>query len=80
MCIRDRIAALAVLPGLVGLIAVVSIGLFFWLLVNFIAVLHGFRSLGMVFLMTLASGSAIAFLLALVLTSLGLVPDMGIAQ
>jgi len=75
-----QIAALAVLPGLIGLIAVVSIGLFFWLLVNFIAVLHGFRSLGMVFLMTLASGSAIAFLLALVLTSLGLVPDMGIAQ
>ncbi len=72
-----QVIVIVAMPAFIGLIAVISIGVFFWLLVNFIAVLHGFTSLGMVFLMTLGSGFSIIFLLSLVLTLLGLVPDPG---
>lgn len=41
--------ALIVFPPLSLLVQVVSLALFFWLLVNFIAELHGFRNLGQVF-------------------------------
>jgi hypothetical protein len=45
--------------------------LFLWLLTNFTAVLHGFSSLFMVFLMILVSGFGIAFGLSLILTLIG---------
>ena len=47
------------------------LSLFFWLLVNFIAVLHGFQSTGMVFVMTIVSFITIIFVLSIVLTILG---------
>lgn len=72
-----QLAALVLLPPVAGLVTLLAIGLFFWLLVNFIAVLHGFTSLGMVFVMTLFSGVALLFALSLVLTLLGLVPEAG---
>jgi hypothetical protein len=40
--------------------------------VNFIAVLHGFTSLGMVFVATLASAFALLFAFSIVLSILGL--------
>ena len=39
-----QIAALVILPGLAEVIALASIGLTLWILPNFIAELHGFRS------------------------------------
>jgi hypothetical protein len=50
---------LFVLPPLAGLITIIAIALYIWLLVNFIAVLHGFTSLGMVFVATLMSAFAL---------------------
>jgi len=47
-------------------------GLFFWLLVNFIAALHGFTSLGMILVATILSAFGIIFGLSLILTLLGL--------
>ncbi len=67
-----QVAALVVLPGLAAIITIAALGLFFWLLTNFIAVLHGFTSLGMVFAMTLVSLVGIIFAMSLVLALLGL--------
>ena len=66
-----QIATLFILPPVAGLITIVAIALYVWLLVNFIAVLHGFTSLGMVFVATLLSGFALLFAFSLVLTLLG---------
>ncbi|MEL6518574.1 MAG: Yip1 family protein [Pseudomonadota bacterium] len=63
--------SILILPPFAGLIGIAALVLFFWLLTNFIAVLHGFGSLAQVFIMVLVSGFAIAFLFSLVLTILG---------
>ena len=70
-----QLAAMVILPPLAGLITLLAVGLFLWLLVNFIATLHGFTSLGMVFVMTILSAFAILFLLSLVLTILGITSE-----
>ena len=70
-----QLFAVALVPPLLGTITIVALVLFVWLLVNFIAVLHGFTSLGMVFVMTVMGGFTILFFLSLTLTLLGLVPD-----
>ncbi len=67
-----QIATLFILPPVAGLITIVAIALYVWLLVNFIAVLHGFTSLGMVFVATLLSAFALLFAFSLVLSLLGL--------
>lgn len=67
-----QIFLLLTAPLVAGLVTIVALGLFFWLLVNFIAVLHGFPSVGMVFFMTLVSFVSILFLLSLVLSVLGI--------
>jgi cysteine desulfurase/selenocysteine lyase len=67
-----QIATLFVLPPLAGLITIIAIALYLWLLVNFIAVLHGFTSLGMVFVTTLLSAFALLFVFSLILAVLGL--------
>jgi hypothetical protein len=56
---------LAIIAGIVGLV------LFMWLLTNFIAVIHGFRSLGQVFVMILVSMFVLAFILSILLTLFG---------
>ena len=68
--------AMLVLPPVAGLIGVAALVIFFWLLTNFIAVLHGFRSLAQVFVMILVSGFTIAFFFSLVLTLLGVTMPM----
>lgn len=70
-------ALLLVMPGLAGIVTVAGLLLFLWLLTNFIAVLHGFNSLFMVFLMILMSAFGIAFALTLVLSILGVVVPGG---
>lgn len=67
-----QLLALVILPPLAGLITVLAMGLFFWLLVNFIATLHGFQSLGMIFVMVVLSAFGIIFALSLILTLLGI--------
>lgn len=69
-----QLVALLLMPPVAQIITVLGIGLFLWLLVNFIAVVHGFTSLGSVFVMTIVSTVAILFLLSLALTILGLNP------
>jgi len=63
--------AMFVLPALAGLIGIAGFVLFFWLLTNFVAELHGFQSLAQVFLMILLSMVGIAFVLSLVLSIIG---------
>jgi hypothetical protein len=73
LCVQVlQIAAMVVLPPVAGLITILAIALFFWLLTNFIAVLHGFQSLGMVFVTTLLAAFGLLVLLSMVLSMLGL--------
>ncbi len=60
-----------VAPILAELIAVGGLVLFLWLMTNFVAVLHGFRSLGLVFVMILMSAFALTFAISLLLTLFG---------
>lgn len=72
-----QLVLLLIAPPFAAMVTVVAIGLFFWVLVNFIAVLHGFQSVGMVFVMTLVSFIGILFALSIVLTILGVTLDTG---
>lgn len=63
--------SLLILPPLASIIGMLSLVLFLWLLTNFVAVLHGFRSLGQVFVMILVSAFGFAFVTTLVLAILG---------
>lgn len=67
-----QFVALILVPVLGGLIGLASIALFMWLLVNFVAVIHGFTSLGLVFAGVLISAFGILFAMSLVLAMLGL--------
>lgn len=75
-----QVVFLLVLPGVVGLIGLLSVGLMLWLLTNFIAVLHGFRSLMAVFMMILATTFALSFVLVLLLALFGVSPPMEISH
>lgn len=69
--------AFVLLPPLGVILGYVGVVLFLWLLTNFVAVLHGFNSLGLVFAMILLSAFGLAFVFSLVLAGLGLVPAGG---
>ena len=56
-----QLAAMLVVPPVAGLITILAMGLFFWLLVNFIATLHGFSSLGLIFVMTILTAFGFVF-------------------
>ena len=73
LCIQVvQLVAMVIIPPVAGLITILAMGLFFWLLVNFIAALHSFTSLGMIFVATILSAFGIIFGLSLILTLLGL--------
>lgn len=67
-----QFAAMILLPPLASLIGVVGFVLFFWLLTNFVAELHGFASLGKVFLMVIVSMLGVAFGLSVLLSIIGI--------
>ena len=67
-----QIAAMMIAQPLADVIGLAGLVLFLWLLTNFVAVLHGFHSLGLVFVMILASALGMVFLLSLVLSILGI--------
>lgn len=69
-----QIVALLVLPPLAGLVLVLAIGLFFWLTVGFVQALHGFSNPFLVLFGTLGALLAAAFVISLVLVSLGFEP------
>lgn len=67
-----------VLPPLSGILAIIVLVLFFYLLTMFTAELHGFESPGMVFAMIIATMIAMAFSITLLLTLFGItfLPEM----
>lgn len=67
-----QLVLLFIAPPLANLISFASIVLFFWLLSNFVAELHGFQSVTRVFLMVLVSLFGIAFGLSILLTLIGI--------
>lgn len=67
-----QVVALVIVPPLAGLIFLAALGLFLWILTEFVAVLHEFKSRAQVFIMIVVSAFTIAFLASIVLTILGL--------
>lgn len=65
-------AAMLILPPLASMIGIAGFVLFFWLLTHFVAELHGFTSLGQVFVMIVVSLLALVFGLSLILTLIGI--------
>lgn len=63
-----QLLAYAVLPILADLVGLATLGLFFWLLSNFVAELHGFRSPLVVFVGILLAVFAMVVVLTLLLT------------
>lgn len=64
---------MAILAALVGL---VSIGLFIWLLLNFVAELHKFDGIGQAIAVTILSFILTTFVLISLISTLGLLPVM----
>ena len=54
-------------PGVAGMIGLVSLGVYLWLMTVFIAELHGFVARGMVFLVMVLTALAAGFLLAVLM-------------
>ena len=72
-----QIAAIAIgLSVLADIVSLASIPLFFWLMAQFVTVLHGFSSVWKTFWAIIMFLIAFAFLLSLVVTSFGFVPMM----
>lgn len=72
VCIQVvQTAFMLILPTVGSLLGIVGLVLFLWLLTNFVAVIHGFRSLGQVFVMILVSMFVMAFALSILLTLAG---------
>jgi len=63
---------LFVLPAIASLIGVFGVGLFFWLLSHFVAVLHGFPSVLKTFAGIVASMVGIVFGMSLIMSILGI--------
>ena len=62
-----QIVALVVIPPVAAMINIAGLGLFFWLLTNFIAELHGFTALRAVFGAVVVTIVCVAFLMVIVL-------------
>jgi len=71
-----QLVALVILPPVSVLIGVLSMVLFLWLLTNFVAVLHGFESLGKVFAAIMLSAFGLAVVLVIILNILGIAPQI----
>ena len=72
VCIQVvQTALMLIVPPFASLLGIAGLVLFMWLLTNFIAVIHGFRSLGQVFVMILVSLFVLAFVLSILLSIAG---------
>ena len=65
-----QLVALYVLPPLAGLIGLVSILLFFWLLTHFVTEVHGFATPVLVLIGIILTGFAVSFVLAFAMISI----------
>ncbi len=75
-----QIAALLFVPPLAGLIFIAALGIFLWILTEFVCVLHEFKSRGQVFAMIIVSAFTIAFFASILLTLLGLGVPMPVGE
>lgn len=66
-----------VFPPFAFIVLLAATGLFFWMLVNFIAELHGFASLLAVFGVVIVAAAVLYFILLQVILSLGLAGPIG---
>ncbi|MBU2956781.1 Yip1 family protein [Paracoccus sp. 1_MG-2023] len=64
------------LPGLAGVLGMLSVALFLWLTVQFAKSLHGFTSAPKVLLVMFATLLAMGFVLSFLAAALGLMPEM----
>jgi hypothetical protein len=69
-----QLVALVILPPFAGIVTILAIALFFWLLTGFVQALHGFQSRLMVLFGVLGSMFAAAFVVSFVLILLGVDP------
>lgn len=69
-----QIASLLILPPLSLMISIASLVLFFWLMVQFTAALHGLSELGRVFLALVVGFVAVLFLVAVLAGIFGFTP------
>jgi hypothetical protein len=67
-----QLILLIALPVAAPIVEIGSLFIFLWLLVNFVAEMHGFRSLGLVFLGVIITFVVAVFALSLLLVSLGM--------
>lgn len=75
-----QLVATGLAPSLAGIIGLVGFVLFLWLMTNFIAELHGFRSLGLVFagmaLTAVATGLVVGLVVVVLLGPEALTPNV----
>ena len=71
LLVAVQIVVMLVLPMLAPVIEIASVLLFLWLLVNFVAEMHGFRSLGLVFLGVIMTFVGAVIALSILMLSLG---------
>ncbi|MBD1205843.1 MAG: Yip1 family protein [Rhodobacteraceae bacterium] len=71
LLVAVQIVVMLLLPMLAPVIEIGGVLLFLWLLVNFVAEMHGFRSLGLVFLGVILTFVGAVFALSLLMMSLG---------
>lgn len=69
-----QIVALVVIPPVFGVITLLALAVFMWLLTNFVLVLHGFTSAMKVFVGIIFSFFGVVMVLAFLLTLLGFGP------
>ncbi|WP_114964260.1 YIP1 family protein [Alkalilacustris brevis] len=73
-----QVLALLLLPPFAGMLGILGMVLFLWLLTNFVAELHGFESLGKVFGVILLTAIGLGFVVTVLMAILGLAPpEMG---
>jgi hypothetical protein len=69
-----QLVALLILPPLAGLVTILAVALFFWLITGFVQALHGFASRLLVLFGVLGSMFAAAFVVSFLLILLGFDP------
>ena len=65
-----QLVALIIVPPLAGIVNLAGLGLFFWLITSFIAVLHGFASRRMVLAGIVATSFVLAIVLVVILSAI----------
>ncbi len=78
LCVEAaQLLIVAVAPILEGIVSLVGAALFFWIVVQFASVLHGFRSRALVFFATLAIIMALGLGFLMLMQSSGAIPAGG---